>query len=222
MDWPTRETEAREIQRALAAQVVCEDRLGRVRRIAGADVAYETDGDRYWAAVTVLSADTLEIVEVATHEGKDAFPYIPGCLSFRELPALLPCFSKLSEPPDLIVCDGNGLLHPRRFGVAAHLGVLLDLPAIGCAKNLLLGAKPSLEQARGSRTPIVVDGAHLGDALRTQNGVKPVYVSVGHRVCPQTACDWVLKLAATYRLPETTRAADHEVNRLRREALSSR
>lgn len=206
-------------QARLSLEVEEADRLGEIRRIAGADVAYEKDGERFFAAVVVLDADTLEVVEVARHEGTHPFPYVPGLLSFRELPALLPCFSKLTSPIDLIVCDGNGRVHPRAFGIACHLGVALDVPTIGCAKNLLLGEVGPLATSRGAHAPIVIDGCERGSALRTQDGVKPVYVSVGHRVSLATARELVLRLARDFRLPETTRAADHEVNELRRIGL---
>ncbi len=208
-------------QARLSLDVEETDRLGELRRIAGADVAYEKDGERFFAAVVVLDAHSLEVVEIARHEGRHPFPYVPGLLSFRELPALLPCFEKLSSPVDLIVCDGNGRLHPRGFGIACHLGVALDVPTIGCAKNLLLGDVGSLPHERGAHAPIVVDGIERGSALRTRDGVKPVFVSIGHRVSLPTARAVVLRLARDYRLPETTRAADHEVNLWRRAAGSS-
>ncbi len=215
---PMTPEDARAMQRNLASTVELVDRVGSVRRVAGADVAYEKTGDRFWAAVCVLDATTLEVVEVARHTGIAPFPYVPGLLSFRELPCLLPCFEKLSVQPDLVVCDGNGLLHPRRFGIASHLGVTLDLPTIGCAKNRLLGEHDPVAAARGSAAPIVDGGERIGSALRTRDGVKPVYVSPGHRVGHETANDWVLRLATAFRLPETTRAADQEVNRLRKRA----
>ena len=210
--------EARTLQRELASRVELVDRLGDVRRIAGADVAYETNGSRFWAAVCVLDAKSLEVVEVARNSGEAPFPYVPGLLSFREMPCLLPCFEKLSKLPDLIVCDGNGILHPRRFGIASHLGVVLDRPSIGCAKNRLIGEHGVLGDTRGSHAPIHDRGERVGAVLRTQDSVKPLFVSPGHRVGHQTAIDWVLKLARRYRQPETTRAADQEVNRLRRSA----
>lgn len=216
-------------QTRLSREVEENDRLGELRRIAGADVAYEKDGERFFAAVVVLDAHTLEVVEVARHEGEHPFPYVPGLLSFRELPALLPCFAKLTSTIDLIVCDGNGRLHPHGFGIACHLGVVLDLPTIGCAKNLLLGEVGPLAHERGAHAPIVVkaagsaaavvDGIVRGSALRTRDGVKPVYVSIGHRVSLPTARAIVLRLARDFRLPETTRAADHEVNLWRRATL---
>jgi deoxyribonuclease V len=207
-------------QARLSPQVEESDRFGELRRVAGADVAYEKDGTRFFAAVVVLDALTLEVVEIARHEGSHPFPYVPGLLSFRELPALLPCFEKLTSTIDLVVCDGNGRLHPRGFGVACHLGVTLDRPTIGCAKNLLLGEVGPLGLARGAHAPIVVDHLERGSAVRTRDGVKPVYVSVGHRVSLPTARTIVLRLARDFRLPETTRAADHEVNLWRRAASS--
>jgi deoxyribonuclease V len=210
--------EARTLQRELASKVELDDRLSDVRRIAGCDVAYEKDGSRFWAAVCVLDAESLGVVEVARHTGEAPFPYVPGLLSFREMPCLLPCFEKLSELPDLIVCDGNGILHPRRFGIASHLGVVLDRPSIGCAKNLLVGTHGLLAEPRGSHAPIHDGGEKVGAVVRTQSSVKPLFVSSGHRVSHQTAIDWVLRLAPKFRQPETTRAADQEVNRLRRHA----
>lgn len=210
--------EARALQRELASKVELDNRMGPIRRVAGCDVAYEKDGERFWAAVCVLDASTLKVVEVARHTGVAPFAYVPGLLSFREMPCLLPCFEKLSSLPDLIVCDGNGILHPRRFGIASHLGVVLDRPSIGCAKNLLVGSHQPLAEVRGSQAAIRHQGEKIGAVLRTQDSVKPVFVSPGHRVDHQMAVDWVLKLARRFRQPETTRAADQEVNRLRREA----
>lgn len=212
--------EARTLQRELASNVELVDRFGDVRRIAGADVAYEKDGSRFWAAVCVLDASSLKVIEVARHTGDAPFPYVPGLLSFREMPCLLPCFEKLSALPDMIVCDGNGILHPRRFGIASHLGVALDRPAIGCAKNLLVGTHDVVAEPRGSHAPIHHEGEKVGAVLRTQNSVKPLFVSPGHRVSHQSAIEWVLRLAPKFRQPETTRAADQEVNRLRRARLS--
>ncbi|MCB9596841.1 MAG: endonuclease V [Sandaracinaceae bacterium] len=213
--------EAEGLQGELAPRVELNDRLDPVRRVAGADIAYEIGGDRLWAAVCVLDATTLSVIEVARFEGVATFPYVPGLLSFRELPALLACFEALRRPADLVVCDGNGILHPRRLGVASHLGLLLDVPAIGCAKNQLLGTAGSLGLARGDHAPIEEAGEHVGDALRTQPGVKPLYVSPGHRVSFATARAWVLKLAPTYRQPEVIREADQEVRRMRAAATGA-
>ncbi len=215
---PRDAAEAEALQRAWAAEVETRDRIGEVRRVAGADVAYEKGGDRVFAAVVVLDARTLAPIEEATHAAEATFPYVPGLFSFRELPPLLACFERLRTPPDLVVCDGHGRAHPRRFGLACHLGVLLDLPAIGCAKTRLVGAHEAPAAPRGSEAALVDHGERVGTVLRTRDGVRPVYVSVGHRVSLETARDWVLPLTPRYRLPETTRAADRRVGRLRAEA----
>jgi deoxyribonuclease V len=212
--------EAEALQRDWAREVVSEDRLGPVKRVAGVDVAYEKGGERVFAAVVVLDADTLEVVEEATHVGRVKFPYVPGLFSFRELPPLVACFEQLAAAPDLVVCDGQGRAHPRRFGLACHLGVLFDLPAIGCAKTALVGTHERVGSRRGHDRELVHDGEVVGLALRTRDRVKPVYVSIGHRVSLPTARRWVLTLAPRHRLPETTRQADQRVNALRRRAPS--
>ncbi|WP_338084434.1 endonuclease V [Candidatus Frankia nodulisporulans] len=154
-----------------------------------------------------------EIISSATAVGRAAFPYIPGLLSFRELPPLLDAWSevlpKLAAPPDLVLCDGHGIAHPRRFGLACHLGITLNLPTIGVAKTPFVGTHTSPGQRRGERTEILLDGEPVGAALRTRDGVREVYLSVGHRSNLDSACRWVLELCPKYRLPETTRAADH-------------
>jgi deoxyribonuclease V len=211
--------EAKALQREWSSRVRETDDLpARVRTVAGVDVAYEKNGDRVFAAVIVLDAASLAVVEEATHAERARFPYVPGLFSFRELPPITECFAKLRSPPDLVVCDGHGRAHPRRFGLACHLGVLLDLPSIGCAKTLLVGTHAPLGPKRGDHSPIVDRNETIGVALRTRDGVKPVFVSIGHRVTLQTAQDWVLRLAVRYRLPESTRAADQRVNALRRMA----
>ncbi|MCC6875346.1 MAG: deoxyribonuclease V [Sandaracinaceae bacterium] len=212
------QAEAAELQRELAGRVVSRDALGPVRTVAGADVAYEKNGERLFAAIVVLDATTLAVVDQAAHVERARFPYVPGLFSFRELPPLLECAHKLRVVPDLFVCDGQGRAHPRRFGLACHLGVLFDVPAIGCAKQSLVGSHGPLGASRGSIASIVDGGEVVGAALRTQDGVQPVFVSVGHRVALETACQLILRFANRYRLPETTRQADQLVNRLRRAA----
>ncbi|MBB2913619.1 deoxyribonuclease V [Streptosporangium becharense] len=181
-------------------------------RIAGVDVAY--DGDRLAAAVTVLDGTTLEVVEEVAVHGRVAFDYVPGLLAFRELPALLDALDRLSALPDLVVCDGYGLAHPRRFGLACHLGVLTGLPAIGVGKTAFVGTYDEPGPERGSWSDLRLDGDVVGRVLRTRDGVKPVFVSAGHRVDLDTACHNVLNLTLRYRLPETTRAADRLSRRM--------
>ncbi|NGZ77625.1 deoxyribonuclease V [Saccharibacillus alkalitolerans] len=213
--WNLNEQEAVSLQLELAAKISLRDpEPFDVRRIAGIDVAYDKDDDRLVAAVVVLDADTLDVVETAAAWGSPSFPYVPGLFSFRELPPVLEAFGRLKTAPDLIVCDGQGIAHPRRFGLASHLGLLLGIPSIGCGKTRLIGEYDEPAAERGSASPLLADGGELvGHVLRTQTGVKPVFVSPGHLISPDTACHWVLKLAPRYRLPETTRQADQLVRR---------
>ncbi|WP_425355433.1 deoxyribonuclease V [Saccharibacillus sacchari] len=212
--WDLSEQEAITLQQEWAGKVSLEtpERFA-VRRVAGVDVAYDKNDDRLIAAVVVLDADTLEVTETASASGKPSFPYIPGLFSFRELPPVLEAFERLEAMPDLIVCDGQGVAHPRRFGLASHLGLLLDTPTIGCGKTRLIGEYEEPGDERGSTSLLLDRGETIGYCLRTQNGVKPVYVSAGHRISQEDACHWILKLAPRYRLPETTRQADQWVKR---------
>jgi len=176
-----------------------------VRHVAGLDVSY-ADDERLAAAVVVLDAATLETVDSAVVTGRAEFPYLPGLFAFRELPSLLEAVDELTVTPDLLVCDGQGLAHPRRFGLACHLGVVTGLPSIGVAKTPM-GPFTMPAAARGSHTDLVDDGEVVGRALRTREGVKPVFVSVGHLIDLDRACAEVLRLCVT-RLPETTRRSD--------------
>ncbi|SFC45109.1 endonuclease V [Streptomyces aidingensis] len=192
--------------------------------VAGVDVAYDDAAGRVAAAVVLLDGRTLAVRETATAAGPVAFPYVPGLLAFRELPAVLTALEKLGRVPDLVVCDGYGVAHPRRFGLASHLGVLTGLRTLGVAKNPFVFRHDEPGPARGDSSPLLeqpgrgeVPGAEVGRALRTRAGVKPVFVSAGHRITLDAACAHVLHLAPRYRLPETTRLAD----RLCREALAA-
>jgi len=197
------------VQEALRDRVVTTGRLGQVRQVAGVDVGFEQDGAVTRAAVVVLSFPELKPVEHAIARQPTRFPYVPGYLSFREIPAVLVALKKLKTKPDLLLCDGQGLAHPRRFGLACHLGLLTDRPSIGVAKSLLIGEHGRLAQKRGSWVPLKDGEETIGAALRTRDGVKPVYVSIGHRISLETAIDYVLRCTTKYRLPETTRAAHH-------------
>lgn len=212
--WTLSEEEAVRLQTELAARIsLLDPQPFDVRYVAGVDVAYDKEDDRLVAAVVLLDAATLEVVETACAVGSPSFPYIPGLFSFRELPPVLEAFEQLQTAPDLIVCDGQGLAHPRRFGLASHLGLLLGVPTIGCGKTRLVGEYDEPDAARGSFSPLIHEGERVGDVLRTQSGVKPVFVSPGHMISPETACAWMLKLTPRYRLPETTRQADQLVRR---------
>jgi deoxyribonuclease V len=208
--WNVSPADARRIQRELAGQVIVGGDVADVRAVAGVDVAVGVRGsNRGRAAVVVLAWPSLTPVEQVTEQAEVTFPYIPGLLSFREMPLILPAFARLRTRPDLVVVDGQGIAHPRRFGIAAHLGVLLDLPAIGCAKSRLTGTPVGeLGDRRGARVALVDRGQIVGYALRTKDRVKPLYVSPGHRIGVDAAADWVLRLTAGYRLPEPTRLAD--------------
>lgn len=206
--WPAAAEEAVAIQDALRPLADLTSPGPRtVRTVAGLDVAY-TD-DRLAAAAVVLDADSLDVVEEATVLDRPAFPYVPGLFAFRELPALVDALRKLSVTPDLLVCDGHGLAHPKRFGLACHLGVLTGLPSIGVGKTRLVGSYDEPGTDRGAWSALSDGGQVVGRALRTQTGVRPVFVSVGHRADLDTACAVTLRLAPRYRLPETTRQADH-------------
>lgn len=210
-DFDVTTAEARAIQRRLRGHVVIADDFAAPVRVAGLDVGFEGPprgrSGFMRAAVAVLDAHSLEIVETARVRVPATFPYVPGLLSFREVPALLLALEELSAPPDLLVCDGQGLAHPRRLGIACHLGLLTGIPAIGVAKSRLIGVHEELPEARGSRVPLLDGGEMLGWVLRSRTGVKPLFVSPGHRVGLQSALDLTLGLLGRYRQPETTRAA---------------
>ncbi len=188
--------------------MVRRDRLGGIRRVAGVDVAFADRGATTCAAVVVMSWPGMEVVDEARAQRATSFPYVPGLLSFRELPAVLAAFEQLRARPDLLLCDGQGIAHPRRFGIACHLGVWLDLPAIGVGKSRLVGTFTEPGRARGERSPLMDGDELLGAVLRTRAGVKPLFVSPGHRVSIDTAVHWVLECAPRFRLPEPIRAAD--------------
>jgi deoxyribonuclease V len=167
-------------------------------------------------AIVVINVETFEVIEQAFHKMKINFPYIPGLFSFRETPPLIEAFKKLSHKPDLIICDGHGIAHPKAAGMASHLGVELNIPTIGCAKKRLIGfyEKEKLNPARGSMEDLIWNSMMIGKVLRTQHNIKPVFVSIGHKVTLDTATNWVLKMAPKFRLPDTTRFADQLVNSL--------
>ena len=215
--------EARRIQEELRAAVVARDALPRrLRTVAGADVSYDRGSPVLFAAVVVLDAKTLAPLEAVAARGVARFPYVPGYLSFRELPILAEAFAKLRTKPDLVLCDGHGFAHPRRCGFASHLGVVLGVPSIGCAKTRLVGEHRAPGPARGAHAPLRDGAETIGTVLRTRPGAAPIYVSVGHRVSLATARRLVLRFSPRYRVPEPIRAAHAEVNRLRREAAHER
>ncbi len=199
--------EARDLQRVLSRQVVRSDSVGRVRTVAGVDIAFPEPKTAQAAAV-LMSLPGLEIAERHVVRRPVAFPYVPGLLSFRELPAILDVLKKLNARPDLVMCDGQGYAHPRRLGIASHLGVLLDLPTIGVAKSRLVGEHGPVPGKRGEWIPLVDRGERIGALLCTRDGVRPLYVSAGHRISLRNAIRQVMRCALRYRLPEPTRLAD--------------
>jgi deoxyribonuclease V len=205
--WNVTAQEAIAIQEQLRPRVVREDRFAALHTVAGVDVGFEADGTVTRAAVAVLSFPGLELLETSVVRRPTTFSYIPGLLSFREAPAVLDALEQLRALPDLLICDGQGIAHPRRLGIASHLGLWADLPSIGAAKSRLTGTHPPLGPARGERQPLWDAGEVVGGALRTRTGAKPLYVSTGHRVSLETAIELVLRCAPRYRLPETTRHA---------------
>lgn len=204
------------LQADLAPRVRAVDQFDAIHTIAGLDVAY-TDETAIAAAV-LLDAETLEVIAQSTAVRAITADYEPGLLSFREMPAVLDALAELPMP-DLVFCDGNGLAHPRRFGLACHLGVLIDVPTLGVAKSRYVGEHDEPGPVRGSFSSLVHDGEEVGSALRTRDGVKWVYVSVGHRISLRTARSWVLRCATEARVPQPTRLADQLANRLRHEIV---
>ncbi len=183
--------------------------------MAGADLAYRPDGRWAWAAVVLVELPEGRLVESATAAGRPRFPYVPAYLTFREGPLLLAAFRRLRRRPDLCLFDGQGLAHPRRFGLACHMGLLLDLPSVGCAKSLLVGEHGEPGRARGAWSPIRDEGERVGAAVRTRAGVRPLFVSPGHRIGLAGAIRWALA-CSRYRVPEPIRLAEQLVNRLKR------
>jgi deoxyribonuclease V len=220
--WPTTEEAALAVQEELRERLVLgeEGPPPGTGPVTGVDVAYDDERGVVAAAAVTLDAATLEVTGRAVAVGPVAFPYVPGLLAFREVPAVLAALEALPGPPGLVVCDGYGLAHPRRFGLACHVGVLTGLPAVGVAKNPFVLTPEPPGPGRGDHTPLRLDGEEVGRALRTRAGVKPVFVSAGHRISLANACAHTLALTPRYRLPETTRHADALCRRALREALS--
>lgn len=219
-DWDLTPKEARSIQERLAPLVREAPIAGPIRHVAGVDVSVRQGAVR--AAVAILSFPDLKVGDQAIWEGPVTFPYVPGLLSFREIPVLLKALEKITIWPDVIITDGQGFAHPRRLGLACHLGVLLDVPTIGVAKSRLIGIHDEPAREKGCSVPLLSpDGAEtIGVVLRTRDGVKPVYVSIGHRVTLEQAVELTLRCTTRYRLPETTRAA-HRLSQTASPAASS-
>jgi deoxyribonuclease V len=214
-NWNISPRAAMRLQVRLRERIQLYDGLGQVRHVAGADLAFEPATHLAFAAVIVYRLPELMEVERRSAERTLRFPYVPGLLSFRESPVLLAAFRRLRIEPDVILVDGHGLAHPRRFGLACHLGLLLDTPTVGCAKSLLVGEHKEPAVQAGSTAPLMLEGQRVGEVLRTRDGVKPIYVTQGHRVSLETAVELVKRCLDGTRIPKPTREADRYSRQLR-------
>ena len=205
--WDLSPKQAIELQKRLNKLLILEDNFDQINTVAGVDVGFEQQGSITRAAVCLLKFPSLERKESALYRYPTIFPYIPGLLSFREVPAILGAFDQLSEKPDLLLCDGQGYAHPRRLGIACHLGLLMDTPSIGVAKSRLIGQFEEPEVTKGSCTPLIDKDEIIGTVLRSRSGVKPLFISPGHRIGFESAVSFVMACLTRYRLPETTRCA---------------
>ncbi len=210
--WDVSIEEAFQIQKDLSGRVVLKNRLSEVKTVAGSDVAYARGGTFLFGAMVVLSYPGLKPLDWVLASGKVTFPYLPGLFSFREGPVLVKVFNRLKVKPDLILFDGHGIAHPRRFGLASHMGLWFDLPSVGCARTSLLKDFTSPESSQGSFAWVYLKGERVGAALRTRQGVKPVFVSPGHRIDLRTSIHFILSMCRQYRIPEPLRLA-HQLSR---------
>jgi deoxyribonuclease V len=206
--WDVTPAEAVVIQKRLRDQVICRNELDAVHRVAGVDVGFEQKNTITRAAVVVLDFPSLTLREQHIARLPTSFPYIPGLLSFREIPTVLEALGQLENRPDVLLCDGQGIAHPRRLGIASHLGVLTGLPSIGVAKSRLTGRHAPAPEEKGAWVPLTDGDETIGAVLRTRVGVKPLYISIGHKLDLATSIDLVIRCLTRYRLPETTRWAD--------------
>jgi deoxyribonuclease V len=205
--WQLTPDEAIALQHQLQSEIITTDQLATVRLVAGVDVGFEEAGAVTRAAIALLSFPGLQLQAQAIARRPTTFPYIPGLLSFREVPAVLAALEQLQTLPDLLLCDGQGTAHPRRFGIACHIGLLTNLPAIGVGKSLLVGTHATVPDEKGDWVPLYHRGETIGAVLRTRVGTKPLYISPGHRISLPTAIAYVMQCTTKYRLPETTRFA---------------
>jgi len=214
--WDITPTRARALQEALAQRVVLCPLAAPPRLVAGADTSYDLGSDRVAGAVVVWDTALGRVIETATAVVDTPFPYVPGLLTFREAPALMPAFARLKCTPDLLVFNGHGIAHPRRMGLASHLGVLFDLPAMGVAQRRLTGTHGPVGERPGDRSPLLLDGAEVGAVVRTRARARPVFVSPGHRVALADAVRFTLENCLGYKLPAVIREAHLLCNRVRR------
>lgn len=205
--WNVNPQQAVEIQIELSRRVITEDMFGRISTVAGVDVGFDPGTDSTCAAIVILSFPELQFITSSTMKSPVNYPYIPGLLSFREIPAILGAWDQIEIKPDLIICDGHGLAHPRRFGLACHLGIVTGIPCIGVAKSRLAGTNQAVRRKKGEWTPLMDGEEMIGTVLRSRSDVKPIYVSIGHRISLETAIKIVLQCTTRYRLPEPIRMA---------------
>ena len=205
--WKVTPRQAILIQKELQKKIVTNDTFGEIKHVAGVDVGFEEEGKITRAAIAVLDFPSLKLNNVVIGRCKTMFPYIPGLLSFRELPAVIKSLDKLDQLPDLLLCDGQGFAHPRRFGLACHLGLITDIPSLGVGKTRLIGKHQQVPDRKGAWQPLMDKEERVGAVLRTRSNVKPVYISIGHRICLETAIDCVMRCTTRFKLPETTRIA---------------
>lgn len=208
-------TEATEIQNQLRHNVSLITENKNITTIAGGDISHNKDTDVVYAGIVVLSYPDMQLLSYSLVISKTTFPYIPGYLGFREVPALLEAWEQLPQKPDLMVLDGQGVTHPRRMGIASHFGVLTNHPSIGCAKNMLYGNYKPLGLQKFSSSPIISQNEHMGYAVRTKDNVKPVYISPGHKVSVEDSLEFIKPCILKHRIPEPTRYAHEKVNLFR-------
>jgi deoxyribonuclease V len=207
-EWTLQIDEAKALQRELAKRIVLEDQLGEVRYVAGVDMAINETSGMARAAVVLFTYPALTVLEKHVYEDPVRMAYIPGLLSFRELPCVLGAFQQLKQQPDLVMADGQGIAHPRRLGIASHLGLWIDTPTIGCAKSILVGKHEPVGEAIGDWSPLLYYHETIGAALRMRAKVKPMIISQGHKISLESSIKYVLACGRGYRLPEPTRLAD--------------
>jgi deoxyribonuclease V len=216
--WKVTTEEAKNIQLQLKSKLTFHNKLdlSQIQTIAAADISYNRSDVNLYAVVVVLGYPDLKLKGAYSNQAQAIFPYIPGYLSFREVPPLLDIFKTIPIEPDILICDGQGIAHPRGFGLASHLGIMLNIPTIGCAKSVLVGTYSEPSQSKGSTNPLMFEGRQVGAVVRTRRGVKPVFVSVGHKFSLKKAIEIILHCSPNYRIPEPLRLAHHKVNELRK------
>lgn len=204
--------QAKQIQSQLATKINLKDDFSGISKVAGLDVGFENNNSVAIGGIVILSFPEFKVIEKRLSKRKVVFPYVPGYLSFREIPVLLQAFDKIRNKPDLVICDGQGIAHPRRFGLACHLGILIDLPAIGAGKSRLIGhyTEPSLK--KGAFSPLIHNSESIGGVVRTRQGCKPLFISPGHKISISSAIAWTMRCCVKYRIPETTRQAHRLVS----------